>query len=396
MTFFSKHAARWVAAAIVTTGAVGTTGALALSSAEASVAKAGAATAAPRTLTVKQIAFGAKLSHKFQANGTGPWLTEPLAGPDDISRLGRSIFVGFQNGVGSTGGASAHGNLDSTVAEFSLSGKELRQWDVTGKVDGLTADPYTEQVVATVNEDGNSSLYTISADSGKVVHYSYNEPLPHNGGTDAISIYQRQLVISASAPGSTGAAAPQASYPAVYVVRLNAKSKVATVYPLYSDEATATAVNGPDAGKPVTLGLTDPDSSEVVPARAPAFAGDYMLNSQGDQQLIFGKFTWWGQWLSVLSISQSVDDSAWPTSKQGALYTTDSTADTVDIITGSFKPGTVYTAVTPCNANAAPATCPGGGFGPNYLGTINLKTGEVTPVTLSGDALQPKGMIFVG
>ena len=177
----------------------------------------------------------------------------------------------------------------------------------------------------------------------------------------------------------------------------NAKSKVATVYPLYSDEATATAVNGPDAGKPVTLGLTDPDSSEVVPARAPAFAGDYMLNSQGDQQLIFGKFTWWGQWLSVLNISQSVDDSAWPaTSKHGALYTTDSTADTLDIIAGYIKPGTVYTAVTPCNANAAPATCPGGGFGPDYLGTINLKTGEVTPLKLSGDPLQPKGLIFVG
>jgi hypothetical protein len=180
------------------------------------------------------------------------------------------------------------------------------------------------------------------------------------------------------------------------MVRLDAKAKVATVYPLYSDEATATAINSPDAGKPVTLGLTDPDSSEVVPAHAPAFAGDYMLNSQGDQELIFGKFTWRGQRLSVLSISQSVDDSAWPTSKQGALYTTDSTADTLDMITGSFTPGTVYTAVTPCNANAAPATCPGGGFGPNYLGTINLKTGEVTPLTLSGAPLQPKGLIFAG
>jgi hypothetical protein len=89
-----------------------------------------------------------------------------------------------------------------------------------------------------------------------------------------------------------------------------------------------------------------------VPARAPEFAGDYMLNSQGDQELIFGKFTWWGKWLSVLSISQSVDDSAWPTSEHGALYTTDSTANTLDIITGAFRPGTVYTAVTPCNARA--------------------------------------------
>jgi hypothetical protein len=178
MTLFSRHAARWLAAAVVTAGVVGTSGALALTSAAASTTKAGAAkegatASAPGTLTVKRIAFGAKLSHTYQANGAGPMVSEPLTGPDDLSRLGQSIFVGFQNGVGSTGTASGDGNLDSTVVEFTLDGTEVRQWDVAGKVDGLTVDPYTRQVVATVNEDGSSSLYTISASDGKVVHYSY-------------------------------------------------------------------------------------------------------------------------------------------------------------------------------------------------------------------------------
>ena len=60
-------------------------------------------------------------------------------------------------------------------------------------------------VIATVNEDANSSLYTIGpaapAGSG-VQHFTHNRPLPHNGGTDAITIYQGQIFVSASAPGT--------------------------------------------------------------------------------------------------------------------------------------------------------------------------------------------------
>ena len=118
-----------------------------------------------------------------------------------------------------------------------------------------------------------------------------------------------------------------------------------------------------------------------------------MLNSQGDQQLIFSGAS--GQNLQVLKISKPVDDSAWATSASGTLYTTDSGADTVDAITGAFKPGTVYTAVAPCNANSAPAVCPSPpAFPGNSLGTINLQTGAVGTVTING-VVTPKGMVFV-
>ena len=50
--------------------------------------------------------------------------------------------------------------------------------------------------------------------------------------------------------------------------------------------------------------------------------------------------------------------------------------------------------MTPCNANSAPATCPGPGYPANSLGTINLKTGAVGTVALSG-VVTPKGLIFV-
>ena len=44
---------------------------------------------------------------------------------------------------------------------------------------------------------------------------------------------------------------------------------------------------------------------------------------------------------------------------------------------------------------SAPATCPGPGYPANYLATVNLTTGALSKVALSGAAVQPKGQIFV-
>jgi hypothetical protein len=38
----------------------------------------------------------------------------------------------------------------------------IRQWDIKGKCHGLTANPARGLVIATVNEDANSSIYTIA------------------------------------------------------------------------------------------------------------------------------------------------------------------------------------------------------------------------------------------
>ena len=194
---------------------------------------------------------GQSLSHTF-TTAAGQSGHEHLTKPDDITALRGVLYVAFQNGVGAQGEPSTDGNRDSTVVAFTSRGKRVGQWDLRGKCDGLTADPRTGKVIATVNEDANSSLYTIDPDAGRggqVQHYSYNEPLPHKGGTDAISVYQGQLLISASAPGTTGAAAPNAAYPAVYDVSLNKRTHVATVRPLFSDEAQATVANSGARGR---------------------------------------------------------------------------------------------------------------------------------------------------
>ncbi len=169
---------------------------------------------------------------------------------------------------------------------------------------------------------------------------------------------------------------------------------VASVKPLFSDEAVAAVANtGKDYGEKVRLALTDPDSNEDVPASGPRFANDFMLTSQGDKEQIFyapgGK-------LSVLRLSQSVDDTAWARSPRGQLFGTNTAGGTVDVVTGPFPAKSVFVAVTPCDAGNAPATCPAPGFPTNYLGQLNPWTGVITKVDVRGPVFGPQGMVFIG
>jgi hypothetical protein len=146
----------------------------------------------------------------------------------------------------------------------------------------------------------------------------------------------------------------------------------------------------------VNLALTDPDSNADVPDYADRFAGDFMLTSQGDQEQIFlqdaGTLQ---QRLSVLSLPSSVDDTAWPSSDHGTIYTTDNSDNSIYAITGPFKRGEVFVADTPCDESSAPATCPGPGFPPNFLGELDPWTGVINPVALAGPAPQAQGMLFL-
>ena len=280
--------------------------------------------------------------------------------------------------------------------EYTPAGRVIAQWDIAGKCDGLTADAGHGLVIATVNEDAHSSVFTVTPGArrgAQVIRYRYSEPLPHHGGTDAISVIHGQVLISASAPGTSGAAAPQAAYPAVYSVTFNRAARVATVAGLFSDEAAAAVANvGSAPGDIVRLALTDPDSNEIVPAVAPRFAGDFMVTSQADKEQIFvrpgvrppGP-------RAVLRLSQSVDDTAWARTSSGRLYGADTSGDTIDAVTGPFRPGAIFVAVTPCDAGNAPATCPAPGFPANYLGALSPWTGMIARVALRGPASRRRG-----
>jgi hypothetical protein len=326
---------------------------------------------------VTTVLQGSRLSHRVGAS------TETLSNPDDIVTLGGRLFVGFQNGVGAMGEPSGTGNTASTLVEFTPGGHVVNQWDLAGRIDGMGADPAHHRVIVTVDEDGNTSLSTVTFDDGgnRLEHYAYSpSPLPHGGGTDAVSIYHRQILISASAPADT-------TRPAVYSVM------TATATPVFFDNATATSAT---TGQTTTLALSDPDSNGVVPGSSPRFAGDFMLDSQGDLKQIYAHDAGGpSQSLTVLSLTQSVDDTAWATARTGVLYATDATNNAVSAVHGRFRPGDAFVAVTPCNANNAPATCPAPGFSANYLGRLDLSSGTVNPVTTTGAPLVPKGLLFI-
>lgn len=335
------------------------------------------------------ILSGDSLKLSFSANGSTH--SETLTQPDDLTRLGAMIFVAFQNHVGPLGQVSPSGNADSTVVEFTPGGKVIAQWNLSGHTDGLAADPVLHKLIATVNEDGNSSLYTISpsANAGfQVQHYHYGSALPHGGGTDAVSIYHGKIFISASAP-------TVANGPAVYKTSLDWATHIANVVPVFFDNSTAANANTGSSGT-TTLALTDPDSNEIVPGTSPRFAGDFVLDSQGDQQQIYvNKMGTSTQGLAVLDLSTSINDTAWATDEYGTLYATDNANGTIYAITGHFASGTAFVAATPCDANTAPATCPAPGFPANYLGVLNMNTGNITPVALTGTSFEPGGLMFV-
>ena len=149
--------------------------------------------------------------------------------------------------------------------------------------------------------------------------------------------------------------------------------------------SSATAANGPQFGKTVKLALTDPDSNEVVPPVAARFGGDFMLTSQGDKEQIYvhGAGTGTSTCRSWRCPSRSMTPPG-PRPGTGPSTPPTTTADTVDVVSGMFWPGTVFVTVTPCDASNAPATCPGPGFPANYLGQLNMYTGQITLVKLTG------------
>ena len=175
---------------LITTMSIATTISLLLSSSSYAYAESG-----PTNVVSALSGF----STKVFAQGTSSVIK-----PDDITIIGGKIFIGFQNGVGSDGIAASTGETKSTVQEYDQTGKAIASWNITGKCDGLSADTANNRLIATVNEDGNSSMYIITpsaAQAQKVQHITFKaaagQTLPA-GGTDSITFKNGNIYISFS------------------------------------------------------------------------------------------------------------------------------------------------------------------------------------------------------
>lgn len=318
------------------------------------------------------------------------------AGPDDITRLatpgldgGRAlIWTAFQNGINPDGTPGTTGGpTQSTVAGYDpVTGSLVETIAVTGHVDGLTADPGTGYLIATDNEDVNSSFNLINPTAASVAVYSYSpDPASSgNGGTDSIAIWHGQIVVTHSNPSD----ATQATD---YRVTLDDATHTAFLAPLFFDNSAAI---DPLTHQRVTLALTDPDTNLVMPATTPRFAGQLATISQGDGEVIFDRGVGSSEAgrgrpsLTVLPVSDNVpgnvppiDGMAVATAPRGTLYVVDSKAGSIiRLSTAGWPVGTVFVSEPSDNGNP-------------LVGTLDLRTGVITP--LGNRFISPKGLLFV-
>jgi hypothetical protein len=304
----------------------------------------------------------------------------PLATPGvDGGRL--VIWTAYQNGINADGTpGSPGGPTASTVAGYDAkTGALVTTIPVTGKVDGLTAYPAKAQLIATVNEDLNSAFNLVNPATGTVTTYQYspNPGVSGNGGTDSIAVRGNQIFVVHSNPNDT-------TQPAQYKVRLDNSTHTAFLTQVFANNSPATdAVTG----QPVTLALTDPDTSLFMPGQSPRFQAQLVTISQGDGQMIFASGIGFNPRLTVLNLNDGsglappIDGMAVATAGRGTLYVIDNKAGTIIALGTSGMPkGTVF--VGEPNDNSNP-----------LVGTLNLSTGQITK--LGNTFVSPKGLLFL-
>jgi hypothetical protein len=332
-----------------------------------------------------------------------PFASAPpgVTGPDDAAGLDGFVAVAWQNGIGPKGEPAKSGATQSDVILYAPNGSALHDWKVTGHVDGLAIDPARLQIVATVNEDGNTSLFTIAPrqPAAAPVQYAFS-PEPDSahsggvftgGGTDGVQVLpDGRLLISASAPNN-GSEGPVPNATATFLATLDTHRHVARLQPTFADDASATNAL---TGETVTLGvpgsspqaLTDPDSNALVPGDSPLYGGQYMLNSQADQQLVFARTQDGRIALTELPLSSEgspagVDDVAW-TGGRGTLYVVDHSANVIYALTGQFPAGQAYAGLDTLGT-AADTT---------RLDRLDLATGALTAFASGFGTV--KGLLF--
>lgn len=290
--------------------------------------------------------------------------TSAYSNPDSLTSDGAHVYVGYQNVTAKDGSD----NQTSTVVEYMVRGTVVRTFSVLGHCDGLRYNPYTRQVWALSDEDGNPHLTVIDPASGVTQLYR-TLGAPHGGGYDDLAFTGGLALIDASNPSTNKAGVNV--HPALDKVTLSGGQVHLT--PILMGNATATDLT---THQKVTLNLIDPDSMTLDPE------GNLVLDNQAGSGLVF--ITGVGtaqQYVTSLPVGTQVDDAIWPTAPNGRLLVADTGANTIYALRTTFDTGTLY-AATPNDSGVA-----------GMVGTIDQATGIITPVALGFQS--PHGELFL-
>jgi len=281
--------------------------------------------------------------------------------PDSIAVLDGHVFVGFGNGVSTTGSDGK----SSTIVEYDRNGNVITTYSVKGHNDGLKVNPLTKHLWSLQNEDANPNLVIIDPVAHTQKVYTFG-PTPHGGGYDDMAFRGHDVFISASNPAHN----PN-HYPAI--VRAELHGNMVSVSPVLMGTATATNI---PTDTPIGLNLHDPDSMSFDPL------GDLVLDSQADAELIIvhhaGAFdqSVYHLGLTLDGASVQIDDTVYATSSHGVILVSDRDGETIYAITKDiFAPGHAYSAT------------------PTSVGLTNLDTGVITNVVTG--MVSPHGMAFI-
>jgi hypothetical protein len=327
-----------------------------------------AATPVPASVTAAQTGY--KIS--VFAKAPGALL------PDDLVQHGSTIFAVAQDAHNNPDGTSVAGTSpQSEVIEYDLHGNVLKNFNVPGHPDGIMEFDSNTVWVST-NEDANPLLIVIDTAANTQTTLSPDAPSAHGGGLDDMKMLGGVAYVSASHPalGPATATAPKgvSSVPAAYTITLNSDKKTFHLTPVLMGNAMA--VNMP-TNTSVILNMTDPDSMATDPA------GNLVVDSQADAELVFVKNPGASQSVSVLPLTLSsnpapVDDTRWAPSGNSFMLLSDNKTQFIYRIdaTAGFTAGTAYSAAS------------------GALLQLNTSTGALTPVYTGMGS--PHGMIFVG
>lgn len=314
--------------------------------------------------------------------------------PDDILQLGSNVLIIYQDNNYLPDGTLAPGvtAAQSEVIEFDLNGNILQTFDVPGHPDGLVAFNSTT-VWVSCNEDANPIISVIDTTTNAVKSLTADVATePHGGGFDDMKLINGVVYASASNPTVTTTPTPNLSPystdgngstpqfgvntgPVLYSITLNSDGATFHATPVLMSSTAATLM---PANTPVTLNMTDPDSSAISPN------GDLVIDSQQDSELVFVKGVGTaGQSVDVLPVTLygnpwPVDDTRWsPASGNSFMLLSDNGQLIVYRIdaAGGFAPSQAFSA------------------GQGTLLETNTTTGVMAPVFVGMKT--PHGIAFI-
>jgi predicted secreted protein len=295
--------------------------------------------------------------------------------PDSITTENGTFFVEYGNGADSTGAGGS-----STIVQYDKTGNIEHSYTIAGSVDGLKFNPYTGQIWALQNQDGNSTLTLIDPVSHKVTGpLSFANPSATSGYDDVV-FKGDKVFLSYTNPNGAG------DPTLVQLVNGDRPNGL-----LLTTTILADGVTGFDTvtGKIELVPQTDPDSLKMAPN------GDLLLTSGADATIIDVQNAGTpGQAVSFTTIkgipaasigNAGLDDVIKPGATAGTFYLTDTKTNKVY----SFH-------ATGLNTNDYYASI--GSL--KAFGQVDPATGVFTPLLTAANASDmnfaaPHGVVFV-